>query len=585
MIIVGISAFYHDAACAIVVDGQLVAAAQEERFTRKRGDPTVPLNSFRACLAQAGISISDIDYVAYYEDPVLKLGRQLWMGLPEIPLTSPATMFRFDADRPYREIRERLGYDGPVITVKHHEAHAASAFYFSGFPESGLLTADAVGEWATMSYGRGGPDGIELFEEVSFPHSIGLFYSALTSYLGFEVNSDEGKVMGLAPYGRPRYAESLRNLIQDLPGGQFRLNLDYFDFCGGDRMYTDQLKELIGLPPRLPDDPIETPHEDLAASLQSITEEILLAKAQHLHKATGSDFMSYAGGVALNCCVNTRIRRDGPFQDLFVQPAAGDAGGCVGAAVLAYHRLTGTFTKQRLTDARLGPAFGTHDLEQCLRQGEVQFTSFAGRVEGLPGTVAQLLADGKVVGWFQGRMEFGPRALGARSILADPRSGTMRDHVNAIVKKREAFRPFAPAVAAERCAEFFELDRPSPFMLETVQVRAGASLPAITHVDGSARIQTVDREVDPRFHELLTQFGKITGYPILLNTSFNMRGEPIVCSPADALLCFVMSGLDVLVVDDLLLLREHMPQRWEGLVAAVAPVIERGISSDVYALF
>jgi carbamoyltransferase len=585
MIIVGISAFYHDAACAVLVDGQLAAAAQEERFTRRRGDPAVPLNSFRACLAQAGVSIADIDYVAYYEDPVLKLGRQLWMRLPEIPLASPATMFRFDADRPYREIRERLGYDGPVITVKHHEAHAASAFYFSGFPESAILTADAVGEWATMSYGRGGPDGIELFEEVSFPHSIGLFYSTLTSYLGFEVNSDEGKVMGLAPYGRPRYAESLRNLIKDLPGGQFRLNLDYFDFCGGDRMYTAQLKELIGLPPRLPDDPIETPHEDLAASLQSITEEILLAKAGHLHKATGSDFMSYAGGVALNCCVNTRIRSEGPFRDLFVQPAAGDAGGSVGAAVLAHHRLTGTFTRQRLADARLGPAFDTHDLEQCLRQGGVQFSSFAGRVEALLGTVAQLLADGKVVGWFQGRMEFGPRALGARSILADPRSGTMRDHVNAIVKKREAFRPFAPAVTAERCAEFFELDRPSPFMLETVQVRPGANLPAITHVDGSARIQTVDREVDPRFHGLLTQFGKITGYPILLNTSFNMRGEPIVCSPADALLCFVMSRLDVLVIDELMLLREHMPQRWEGLVEAIAPVLERGISSDVYALF
>jgi carbamoyltransferase len=585
MIIVGISAFYHDAACALLIDGRLVAAAQEERFTRRRGDPAVPLNSFRACLRQAGVSIADVDYLAYYEDPVLKLGRQLWMGLPEIPLASPATMFRFDADRPYREIRERLGYDGPVITVKHHEAHAASAFYFSGFPESALLTTDAVGEWATMSYGRGGPDGIELFEEVSFPHSIGLFYSTLTSYLGFEVNSDEGKVMGLAPYGRPRYAEALRNLIQDLPGGQFRLNLDYFDFCGGDRMYTAQIKELIGLPPRLPDGPIETAHEDLAASLQSILEEILLAKVRHLHNAAGSEFMSYAGGVALNCCANTRIRREGPFRDLFVQPAAGDAGGSVGAAVLAHHRVTGTFTSQRLVDARLGPEFDTRDIERCFRQGDVEFTSFAGRGEALLGTVAQLLADGKVVGWFQGRMEFGPRALGARSILADPRSAHMRDHVNAIVKKREAFRPFAPAVTAERCAEFFELDRPSPFMLETVQVRPGVDLPAITHVDGSARIQTVDREVDPRFHGLLTQFGKITGYPILLNTSFNMRGEPIVCSPADALLCFVMSRLDVLVIDDLLLRREHMPPRWEGLVEAVAPMLDRAVSSDVYALF
>jgi carbamoyltransferase len=585
MIIVGISAFYHDAACAVLVDGQLVAAAQEERFTRRRGDPDVPLNSFRACLVQAGISITDVDYVAYYENPVLKLGRQLWMGLPEIPLTTPATMFRFDADRPYREIRERLGYDGPVITVKHHEAHAASAFYFSGFAESAILTADAVGEWATMSYGRGGPDGIELLEEVSFPHSLGLFYSTLTSYLGFEVNSDEGKVMGLAPYGKPRYTETLRNLIEDLPGGQFKLNLDYFDFCTSERMYTDRLTELLGLPPRLPDDSIETAHEDLAASLQVITEEILLAKAEHLHRLTGSDFMSYAGGVALNCCANSRIRREGPFRDLFVQPAAGDAGGSVGAAVLAHHQLTGTFTRQRLADARLGPAFGTGDLEQCLHQGGVRFSSFAGREEALLQTVAQLLADGKVAGWFQGRMEFGPRALGARSILADPRSETMRDHVNAIVKKREGFRPFAPAVAAERCAEFFSDGEPSPFMLETVQVRPGAKLPAITHVDGSARHQTVDRDVDPRFHGLLTEFGKITGYPILLNTSFNMRGEPIVCSPADALLCFVRSRLDMLVVNELLLLREDMPQRWEGLVEAIAPMLGRAISSDVYALF
>jgi carbamoyltransferase len=584
MIIVGISAFYHDAACALLREGRLVAAAQEERFTRRRGDPAVPLNSFRACLRQAGVSIADVDYIAYYEDPVLKLGRQLWMGLPEIPLASPATMFRFDADRPYREIRERLGYDGPVITVKHHEAHAASAFYFSGFPESALLTADAVGEWATMSYGRGGPDGIELFEEVSFPHSLGLFYSTLTSYLGFEVNSDEGKVMGLAPYGRPRYAESLWNLIQDLPGGQFKLNLDYFDFIG-DRMYTAQLKELIGVPPRLPDDPVETVHEDLAASLQAITEEILLVKARHLHNATGSDFMCYAGGVALNCCANTRIRREGPFRDMFVQPAAGDAGGSVGAAVLAHHRVTGTFTRQRMVDARLGPEFDTRDIERCFRQGDVEYTSFAGRGDALLGTVARLLADGKAVGWFQGRMEFGPRALGARSILADPRSAHMRDHVNAIVKKREAFRPFAPAVTAERCGEFFDFDGPSPFMLETVQVRPGVDLPAITHVDGSARIQTVDRDVDPRFHGLLTQFGKITGYPILLNTSFNMRGEPIVCSPADALQCFVMSRLDVLVIDDLLLLREHMPPRWEGLVEAVAPMLGRAVSSDVYALF
>jgi carbamoyltransferase len=583
LIIVGISAFYHDSACAVLVDGRLAAAAQEERFTRRRYDPEVPLNAFRACLHEAGVGIADIDYVAYYEDPALKLGRQLWMGLPEMPAAAPEMMFRFDADRPYREIRERLGYDGPVTTVQHHEAHAASAFYFSGFPESALMTADAVGEWATMSYGRGGPAGIELFEEVSFPHSIGLFYSTLTSYLGFEVNSDESKVMGLAPYGRPRYVTRLREMITDLPGGQFRLDLGYFDFSGRSLMFTDRVSELLGAPPRPPESPVESFHEDLAASLQVVLEDLLLGKARYLHEQTGSDHLSYAGGVALNCVANSRIRRDGPFRDVYVQPAAGDAGGAVGAAALAHHRLGGTLVRRRLQDARLGPSLDPADLARCLTDAGVEHADYAARPQALVSRTAELLAAGKVVGWAQGRMEFGPRALGARSILADPRGAGMRDHVNSIVKKREAFRPFAPAVAAERAAEFFELDHPSPFMLETARVRDGASLPAVTHVDGSARVQTVDHATDPLFHGLLTEFGRLTGFPILLNTSFNMRGEPIVCTPSDALMCFVLSRLDVLVVGGLLLLREDIPERWEGLVEAIAPTYERSINGDFYA--
>jgi carbamoyltransferase len=582
VIVVGISGLYHDAACAILVDGELKAAAQEERFTGVRFDPSMPVNAFRACLRQAGISIHDIDHVAYYEDPVLRLGRQLWMGLPELPPATPETLFRFDADRPFREIRERLGYDGPVTTVRHHEAHAASAFYYSGFEESALLTADAVGEWATTTYGRGGPDGVELFESVDFPHSLGLLYSVLTSYLGFAVNSDEYKVMGLAPYGRPRHLDLLRGLLTDLPGGQFRLEQEYFNFDGREPMYSPKLTELLGVPPRSPSEPIETFHEDLASSLQVLLEEELLRKVKWLHEVTGSPALGYAGGVALNCTANSRLRREGPFRDIFVQPAAGDAGGCLGAAAIVHHRLTGTPTRKRLTDVRLGPAYDSNDVRVWLAEAQAQFTDFEGRQQELLTATAELLAQGQVVGWFQGRMEFGPRALGGRSILADPRNPGMRDHINGLVKKREAFRPFAPAVAAERCAEFFDFDGSSPFMLDTAQVKQATRLPAITHVDGSARLQTVDRQSDPLFHGLLSAFGRLTGCPVLLNTSFNMRGDPIVCDPADALVCFVRSGLDVLVLDDLMLKRESIPDVWHVTANVRTTMPDQTIRSDVY---
>lgn len=581
MIVVGISALYHDAACAILADGRLVAAAQEERFTRKRFDPSMPANAFRACLREAGLQIYDVDHVAYYENPTLRLSRQLWTGLPQLPVSRPETMFRFDADRPYREIRELLGYDGPVTTVSHHEAHAASAFYFSGFAESAILTADAVGEWTTTSYGRGGPDGIELFDEVDFPHSLGLLYSTVTSYLGFDVNSDEYKVMGLAPYGKARHLDALGRLVTDLPDGQFQLDLGYFDFAGGGKMFSEKLAELLGAPARAPDDPIEGFHEDVAASLQALLEDLLLAKVRYLHAATGSDALSYAGGVALNCVANRRIRTDGPFTDIFVQPAPGDAGGAVGAAAIAHHQLTGSFRRQRMTDARLGPAFDTDHLRECFRGAGVGYDDYADDQAGLVQTTARLLADGKVIGWYQGRMEFGPRALGSRSILGDPRDPSMRDHINALVKKREAFRPFAPSVAAERAAEFFEIDSASPFMLDTAQVRPEVKLPAITHVDGSARLQTVDADVDPRFHALLTEFGQLTGYPALLNTSFNMRGEPIVCEPGDALLCFVRAQLDALVIGDLVLRRDRIPPMWEVVAGASAPA-PPAIGGDAY---
>jgi carbamoyltransferase len=581
VIIVGISALYHDSACAVVVGGRLVAAAQEERFTRCRFDRSIPVNAFRACLRQARVNIRDIDYVAYYEDPAARLGRQLWAAFPNMPSASARTLHRLAPDRPFREIEELLGYDGPVATVTHHEAHAASAFYCSGFAESALLTADAVGEWTTTSYGRGGPDGVHLVEEVAFPHSLGLLYSTLTSYLGFEVNSDEYKVMGLAPYGRPRYVGQLRRLVTDLPGGQFRLNGDFFDFNCSDRMYTDALCDLLGAPPREPGTDISSFHEDVAHSIQLLLEEMLLTKARHLHDLTGLDQLSYAGGVALNCVANARLRRDGPFRDIYVQPAAGDAGGAVGAAMLVHHRLAGSYVRERLEDARLGPSLDTGRARAALDHGGVEYTDFTGDEKGLLASTAGMLADGNVVGWCQGRMEFGPRALGARSILADPRNARIRDHINALVKMREAFRPFAPAVVAERSEEFFDLPGPSPFMLDTAQVRDGAALAAITHVDGSARLQTVDAAVDPRFHGLLTAFGDLTGYPVLLNTSFNMRGEPIVADAADALAAFVRCRLDAVVIGDLVIVSDNVPEPWTRMVSAIDPA-PRQVSGDIY---
>ncbi|MCA1217116.1 carbamoyltransferase family protein [Streptomyces sp. 8L] len=582
MIVLGLSALYHDSACALMVDGELVAAAQEERYTRRRFDSAMPVRAVRACLRDAGVRIQDIDHIAYYEDPARKLGRQLWMGLPALPAATPETLYRFDAERPRRQIRELLGYPGEVTCVAHHEAHAASAFYQSGFSEAALFTADAVGEWTTTSYGRGGPHGIELFEEVSFPHSLGILYSAVTSFLGFAVNSDEYKVMGLAPYGVPRHLDLLRRLVTDLPGGQFRLDLKYFDLSGASPMYTPMLGELLGIEPREPESEITSHHYDLAAGIQVLLEELLIAKLVHLREVTGSDHLCYAGGVALNCVANRRIREVGPFREMFVQPAAGDAGGAIGAAALLGHRLTGAYVARRVRHVRVGPHAQTTDPRGWLDAADVPYRDFADDEDGLLEQAAEWLDEGLVLGWYQGRMEFGPRALGGRSILADPRRADMRDHINALVKKREAFRPFAPSVASERCGEFFDLPLPSPFMLDTATVRDPASLPAITHVDGSARVQTVDRADDPRFHGLLTAFARRTGYPILLNTSFNMRGEPIVSSPADALTCFVRSRLDVLVLDDIAVRSHDLPERFFAEVDRQQPFRKPAISRDVY---
>ncbi|HEX2046199.1 MAG TPA: carbamoyltransferase C-terminal domain-containing protein [Acidimicrobiales bacterium] len=579
--IVGISGHFHDAACCLMQDGVVVAAAEEERFSRRKHDGAIPRAAFRWCLESAGLTIADVDCVAYYEEPVAKLGRQLWMGLPSLPSTSAAALFRLDATRPEREIRHVLGYDGRLVFSSHHLSHAASSYLLSGFPEAAILTVDAVGEWSTTTYGRGSGAEMDLFDEVRFPHSLGLLYSAITAYLGFEVNEAEYKVMGLAPYGQPRFMDEIRRLITVEEAGGFRLDQKYFDFLGGERMFSPALCELFGRDARQPESEIDGFAQDVAASLQAVLEEILLEKVVWLHDRVPSDHLCLAGGVALNCVAVGKIVARGPFEHVFVQPAAGDAGGALGAAAVAHVQLTGR-RPAPLHDMFLGPGFEA-EADGLLRGSGVRFEDFAGREPDLLAATASRLARGEVVAWFQGRMEFGPRALGNRSILADPRQPAMRDRINAQVKRREAFRPFAPAVLAERASEHFHLGRPAPFMVETVTVRHPAELPAVTHVDGSARVQTVSPEDNRRFHGLLSAFEATTGCPVLLNTSFNLRGEPIVCTPLDALLCFVRTDLDCLVLGDVLVERSALPSSWLEWFRDRPPPTPR-TAHEVYAL-
>ncbi len=568
MNILGISAFYHDSSCCLLRDGELDAAAAEERFSRLKHDSGLPVQAFRYCLRAAGLDPVDLDAVAYYESPVDKLARQLWSGQVK---SGAVDLPWLDALQPERAIRQRLGWDGELLTFDHHASHAASAYYFSGFEQAAVMTVDGVGEWATTTYGQGEGTTLDLFEEVCFPHSLGLLYSAITAYLGFRVNSGEYKVMGLAPYGRPRFLGEMERLLFDAPGGQFELDMEFFDFLGGKRMYSERLCELFGHPARLATSPIESHHQDIARSLQQTLERVLLAKVDYLARVTGSRRLCMAGGVALNCVANGRIRREGPFSEIFVQPAAGDAGGCLGAAALAHVQLSGERPRtgaDRSTAQRhlfLGPSWPADEICRLLDSTGLAREDFLGRENELLEEVATRLAAGQVVGWFQGRMEHGPRALGGRSILASPLLAEMRDRINAAIKQRESFRPFAPAVLAEKAGDHFDLAGPSPFMLETCTVRSPLSLPAVTHVDGSARPQTVDRRVSPRFAALLDAFERRTGCPILLNTSFNVRGEPIVCTPVDALSCFAVSGLDALVIEDSLLDRSALPESWPAL--------------------
>ena len=574
MNIIGISAFYHESTCCLLQDGELVAAVPEERFTRVKYDRRAPINAFRYCLEAGGrLTPGDIDCVAYYESPKKKLSRQLSMGL--CASSDPAFGW-LDPRRPEREIREVLGYDGPILTFDHHLSHGASSFFFSGFRESAILTVDGVGEWATTTYGTGHDDDIKILEEVSFPDSLGLLYSAVTDFLGFQILSDEYKVMGLAPYGEPRFLRQVRSLVSSGPGGRFSLNMAYFDFSQPSRMFTEALPELFGIPPRVREGEVTQAHEDVARSLQVVLEEILIEKVHHLHRIAPSENLCLAGGVALNCVANHQLRLRGPFENLFVQPAAGDSGSALGAAALAHVQLTGRrHSYKALPHVYLGPGYPVTEIAALLEEAGIESGDYRGREDDLLEAVVDRIVALEVVAWFHGRMEFGPRALGARSILADPRDPTMRDRLNALVKKREAFRPFAPAILEEHLAEHMDMRHPSRFMIETCQVRSSLELPAITHVDGSARVQTVDRATSPRFARLLECFYRRTGCPILVNTSFNVRGEPIVCTPEDAIRCMANSQIDCLVLEDFVIDKRSIPAFLRKAAAARGSLEDR----------
>jgi carbamoyltransferase len=563
MNVLGISGFYHDAAACLIRDGEVVAAASEERFTRKKHDERFPLHAIEYCLSEGRLLVDDLDCIGFYEKPFLKFKRILFSQIATVPRSYSAFLRAIPSWLHQKLaipalVAEELQFDGPVLMIEHHLSHAASAFLVSPFREAALLTVDGVGEWATTTWGRGRDADIDLFKEIRFPHSLGLLYTAVTGYLGFKINSAEYKVMGLAPYGTPRFEREVRQLIDVAPDGSFRLDMDYFAYHHGLQMTSPRFHRLFGGEPRDPAAALEQRHKDIAASVQRVTEDVMLRMAVQLHRETGLPNLCLAGGVALNCVANGRIAREGPFEGIFVQPAAGDAGGALGVAAYLQNHVFGEPRRFVMRHAFLGPGFGSEEIRALLEVKGAVFEEMDR--EALLASTARAIAEQEVVGWFQGRMEFGPRALGSRSILADPRNPENQERVNRKIKFRESFRPFAPAVLAERAGEFFELERESPFMLLVAQARDGRSrLPATTHVDGSARVQTVDRETNPLFHDLLRAFGDATGTPVLINTSMNVRGEPIVCTPADALACFRTTGMDRLVIDRFVLRKAEQP--------------------------
>ena len=618
MRVLGLSAFYHDSAAALVEGGRIVAAAQEERFTRRKHDSDYPANAIACCLDRAGVTLDAVDRVAFYDKPFLKFERLLETSVAfaprgfrsfsmAVPVWIKEKLFQKDLlRRKLRALAPEVDWDARLLFAEHHQSHAASAFYPSPFRDAVVLTMDGVGEWATTSAGIGHGNELEMVREIHFPHSLGLLYSAFTYYIGFKVNSGEYKVMGLAPCGEPKYARAILDHLIDLkPDGTFRLDLGYFDYCTGLTMTNRRFDALFGGPVRAPEEPLTRRHMDLAASVQAVIEEAVLRLTRSLRKETGIPYLCLAGGVALNCVANGKVLRDGRFDDLWVQPAAGDAGGALGAALAASHRLFGEPRPSvgsngagrekgkgtngpneaggsnraggdAMQGAFLGPEFGPDEVRAALDAAGARYETLDDGA--LIAATVEALAAGQAVGWFQGRMEFGPRALGNRSILADARSPTMQKTLNLKIKYRESFRPFAPSVPRADLSDWFELDRDSPYMLLVAGVKPErrrpdvekqdtlpsldrlsaprSDLPAVTHVDYSARVQTVHPGTNPRYHALLEAFKAKTGCPVLVNTSFNVRGEPIVCTPADAFRCFMGTGLDRLAIGDCFLRKE-----------------------------
>lgn len=587
--ILGISAFYHDSAACIVRNGEVVAAAQEERFTRKKHDPRFPKNAIKYCLEEANIKVQDLSYLVYYDKPFLTFERLLlsyltvaprglrsWLGAMPLWLGQKLNIGKV--------IRKETGHAGDILFTEHHEAHAASAFYPSPFDEAAILTMDGVGEWATASYGFGKGNKITLLKELHFPDSLGLLYSAFTYFTGFRVNSGEYKLMGLAPYGVPRYKDMiLSELVDCKDDGSIRLNLSYFDFLGGLRMTNKRFAKLFGGPPRKPETEITQREMDIAASIQSVTEDVVIKMARHVYTETKQKYLCLAGGVALNCVANGRILREGPFEDIWIQPAAGDAGGALGAALSVWHRYLGNGRENpngsdRQRGSYLGPSFSNEEVKRFLQKNSYPYEKL--ELDMRAKLIGEQIAAGKIVGHMAGRMEFGPRALGARSILGDARRQDTQKVMNLKIKYRESFRPFAPTVLEEKASEYFEIDRASPYMLLVASVRKErclpqpsadgmpmlerlkakrSDIPAITHLDYSARLQTVNRKDKPDYHKIIAEFEKLTGCAVIVNTSFNVRGEPIICTPEDAYRCFMRTEMDVLVIEDCILFKEEQP--------------------------
>ncbi len=583
MYILGISAYYHDSAACIIKGDEILAAAQEERFTRKKHDHRFPINAINFCLSNAGIKVEELSYVAFYDKPFLKFERLL-----ETYITfAPKGLKSFLKAMPLwvkeklwikELIKNEIGYEGKIIFPEHHESHAASAFFPSPFQEAAFLTIDGVGEWTTTSYGIGQSNKIQILADIKFPHSLGLLYSSFTYYTGFKVNSGEYKVMGLAPYGEPKYVKLIYdNLIDLKEDGSFKLNMEYFDYCTGLMMTNKKFNRLFGGEPRKPESKLTQREMDIAASIQVVTEEIILRMVRHIKKETNMKYLCLAGGVALNCVANGKILKERIFEDIWIQPAAGDAGGSLGAALFTWFQY---LDNERLVDRKdkqkgsyLGPHFENGYIEEFLSKNKIPHRKL--KDEEIPKITAELIAQGNIVGWFQGRMEFGPRALGARSILGDARLPEMQKKMNLKIKFRESFRPFAPSVLEEKVSEYFELDKPSPYMLLVADVKkerrklmteeqkklfgidklnvVRSDIPAVTHVDYSARIQTVNKDDHPLYYQLINEFEKLTGCSVIVNTSFNVRGEPIVCTPEEAYICFMRTDIDYLVMSNYLL--------------------------------